>query len=85
MMVIKQISIDKLKNICPELNEEFFENLLTEVPQFGKKCNNYYLINNSLTIQNPYNLYYIDIYNIFVQLSRTKCSLLQLTKNKKNE
>lgn len=85
MMVIKQISIDKLKNICPELNEEFFENLLTEVPQFGKKHSNYFLINNNLTLQNPLNLHYIDIYNIFVQLSRASCGLLQLTKNKKDE
>lgn len=84
-MVIKQISIETLTKVCPELDESFFESLLTEIPQFGKKHSNYFLINNNLTLQNPLNLHYIDIYNIFVQLSQASCGLLQLTKNKKDE
>lgn len=82
---ILSFDLQKLTDIHTELNEQFFTNLITNVPQIGKETPDYYLINNNFTLQNQYNLPYINIYNTFVIQSQQKCQLIQLLKQVKND
>ena len=78
---IFSLPLSALTKIHTELNEGFFTKLLAEAPEFGKPHEKYWLINNHLTLHNPNNLQVIAIFNTFVNLSRGKCKLLQITKN----
>jgi hypothetical protein len=82
---IYSLELQKLTDINPELNEQFFTMLINTLPQVGKETPNYYLINNSFTLQNQFNLNHINIYNNFVIQSQQKGQLLQLIKTAKND
>jgi hypothetical protein len=82
---IFSVELQKLTDINPELNEQFFTTLIQALPQIGKEAPNFYLINNNFTLQNQFNLNHINIYNNFVIQSQQKGQLLQLIKTAKND
>lgn len=78
---IFSINLSTLTKINPAYNTNLFTSIFAGIPQIGKDCENYWLINNSLTLNNPHNAVEINLFNIFVQASRAKCNLLQIIKN----
>lgn len=78
---IHSIPLSHLTKIHPEFTAEFFDHLLKEAPAFGKAHKDYWLINNNLTLGSAVPTQFHQIFNVFLQLSRHKCNLLQITKN----
>ena len=76
------IPISVLTKVDENLNEQFLEDLLNNIPNFGKKHDNYYLVNNNLTINSSHNNRFLQLFNVFLHKSTMKYNLIQFLKNK---
>lgn len=83
--IIFSLPLGKLTKINEALDATFLRQLIQQIPVIGKEADNYFLINNSLTLNNEYNLPHITIYNNFVQHSQLKGQLLQFIKNEQQQ
>lgn len=80
-LVILQIPVSRLTKAHPDLDNKFFTQVLKDVPDGGKICEDHYIINTTLTLENPENLLFIQIFNVFLhQLRRRGTAALMLTK-----
>lgn len=82
---IYSLPLSRLTEIHSGLDAAFFTELIKQLPNIGKEHANYYLINNNLTINNPYNLDHINVFNNFTIQSQQKGQLLQLVKNEQKQ
>lgn len=81
---ILYIELSKLLKISEEFNENFFISLINSIPPAGKIEKGYFIVNNQLTVNNPNNIKVIELFNIFVGLSRKNYNLIQIIKPKTN-
>lgn len=79
--IILSVPLSKLAKVNEGFTEEFFDDLLANIPQFGVKRGQNYIINNSLTLSYHKNLAMASIFNTFVNLSTIKHNLIFITKN----
>lgn len=76
---IFSVELNTIKNITNELDENLFNRLAIELPEYVNKYNNYWLINTSLTVGNTANNLKVQILNVFLQYASNKSNLLQIT------
>ncbi len=81
MYTIYSLPLSVLAKINNKFTTQFFDGIINTHPQIGKVCDNYYLINNNLTLNSAVNEEIIVYYNVFVQMSRQKAPIIQIVKD----
>lgn len=81
-MTIKIIPLSELTGIYPDFNEELFDHVARNFPEYVKNTDKSWLFNNKLTMRSDPFMQKIHFLNVFLHMSRQHCDLVQITKNK---
>lgn len=74
------IPLSTINKITPLLDEELFNKLSKEIPNYVNSYSNYWLINTNLTVNGGTNIPKLQVLNVFLQYSNRKSKYLQITK-----